>query len=110
MIEIFDQESGISVGHNDEEFSTYASMDSEKKAYKKVFGFKISLKNHGFLDEVNMTRPRKYYLIGASRLDYDTKKIETFYIPLSRDDCISAENLKLELQKVSKNHDGKLYF
>ena len=109
MIEIFDQDSGISVSHNNEEFSTYASESTEKKSYKKVFGFKISLKNHGFLDETNMLRPRKYYLLRASKLDYDTEQMVTFFIPLSKDDCISGENLKLELQKVSKIHDGMFF-
>ena len=103
MIDVFGEDSGISVGHNNEEFSTYALVDSEKKSYKKVFRFKIELKNHGFLDEENMSRPRKYYLIQASRLDRDTRNLETFYIPLSKDDCISAENLKLALQNVSKS-------
>ena len=107
MIEVFEEDgSGISVGHNNEEFSTYAAIDSEKKAYKRVFGFKIDLKNHGFLDEINMPRPRKYYLIKATQLDRDSKQIVTFFIPLSKDDCISAVKLELELQKVSKNHDG----
>ena len=106
MIDVFDpNETGISVSHNNEEFSTYA-VDSEKKAYKRVFGFKIDLKNHGFLDEINMSRPRKYYLIKGTQLDRDSKQIVTFFIPLSKDDCISAVKLELELQKVSKNHDG----
>ena len=108
MIEIFEQDDvGISVGHNNEEFSTYAaSVDSEKKAFKKIFGFKIALKNHGFLEDINMLRPRKYYLIKATYLDRDTQQIVSFFIPLSRDDCISGENLKLELHKVSKIRDG----
>ena len=98
---------GIDCGREQEEYSTWATLESNSKKFVKLFNFKCILKRHGFLQDYLMDRPRKIYLIEASYLDYDTKRLEEFIIPLSKNDVVSAESLKVELEKVSQANDGK---
>ena len=100
-------ESGIDIGRDQDEFATFATIASdqkETKKYFKIFGFKIALTGHGFLDDGQVRR--KYYLITCTVLNYDNQGIETFIMALSKQDCTSGENLKIALEKVSKAHDG----
>ena len=100
------EDSGIDVGREQEPFSTWA-VESNSKKFVKIFDFKSQLKRHGFLQEENMERPRKIYLVEGSYLDYDTKLLQEFIIPLSKNHCLSSETLKVELEKVSQAYDGK---
>ena len=107
-VEVFSHpESGIDIGRDRDEFSTFASTGSdqkEKKKYEKIFGFKIALTGHGFLDDGNLKR--KYYLITCTIANYDARGIETFVMAMSKQDCTSRENFKMALEKVSNAHDG----
>ena len=103
-------DSGIDIGREGDEFSTFATVSDQKEAKKflKIFGFKIAMTGHGFLNDGQMRR--KYYLITCTVLDYDNEKIETFKMALSKQDCTSRENFKTALEKVSDAHDGMFHF
>ena len=104
------EDSGIDVDREQEAFTTWSTLESNSKKFVKIFDFKCELKRHGFLQDENMEKPRKIYLIEGSYLDYDTKVLEHFTIPLSKNDCVSAENLKVELEKISQAYDGNLHY
>ena len=101
------EESNIDVDREQVAYSTWSTLESNSKKYVKIFDFKTELRRHGFLHSKVMDRPRKIYLIEGSYVDRDSKKLETFIIPLSKRDCLSAESLKAELDKVSECNDGK---
>ena len=105
-------DSGIDCGRENDEYTTWATLESNSKKFVKIFHFKTQLKKHGFLQDFTMDRPRKIYLIEGSYLNYDTnpKRLEEFVIPLSKNDCLSAESLKVALEKISQAYDGKPYF